>query len=119
MPHEDTSCNLQVWTADDFNHRLSPEKLAKILRAALPILGSLNLPVTVEYGAEVAALQSTGLTFISPLSNIFWVYDFEAVANQNLAITILKRSNTFADAQILLKQFLNGRKLRNREVIPL
>jgi len=49
------SCLLQTWTANDLEHRLTAEKLAKILKLAEPILESSNLPVEVEYGSEVAA----------------------------------------------------------------
>ena len=52
------SCMLQVWTANDTHHRLIAGKLAKILRMALPVLGSMSLPVEVEYGEDVAAQYS-------------------------------------------------------------
>ena len=50
-----SACLLQTWTADDLDHRLESGKLAKILQLAGPILGSVELPVEMEYGAEVAA----------------------------------------------------------------
>ncbi len=50
-----TSCLIQVWTADDTQHRLTAGKLAGILKLAEPVLGSFLLPVEVEYGADVAA----------------------------------------------------------------
>lgn len=52
------SCILQVWTAQDTDHRLVPSKLAKIMSLAAPILQSEDLPVEVEYGEE-AAVQYT------------------------------------------------------------
>jgi hypothetical protein len=48
------SCQLQVWTADDFDHRLHAGKLADILKLAEPVLGSFLLPVEVEYGPDAA-----------------------------------------------------------------
>ncbi len=49
------SCLLQAWSANDLDHRLEAGKLAKILKIAAPILGSVDLPVEVEYGANLAA----------------------------------------------------------------
>lgn len=57
--------------------------------------------------------------FISPLSSIYWLFDFEKVINNNKAIETIKKSNTFADAQILLKEFLNLQKFRSYEILPL
>ena len=44
-----TACVLQVWVADDTDHRLDTTKLAGILRLAAPVLKSADLPVEVEY----------------------------------------------------------------------
>lgn len=49
------SCLLQVWTADDADHRLVPSKLAKIMSLAAPLLQSDTLPVEVEYGEDTAS----------------------------------------------------------------
>jgi hypothetical protein len=43
------ACVLQVWVADDRDHRLDATKLASILRLAAPILKTTDLPVEVEY----------------------------------------------------------------------
>ena len=64
-------------------------------------------------------LESTGMTFLSLLSSIFWMFDLETVVKQNLLIPSLKRGNTFADSRVLLRQFMATQKLRSREVIPL
>jgi hypothetical protein len=44
--------NLQVWVASDFYHRLSPEKLDKILDIAQPLFGDDDLEVEVEYQTD-------------------------------------------------------------------
>lgn len=44
-----TACVLQVWVAQDFDHRLDATKLAHIMRLASPLLKSGDLPVEVEY----------------------------------------------------------------------
>lgn len=50
-----TTCLLQTWTANDVDHRLESGKLAKILKLAEPVLQSVELPVEIEYGPDVAA----------------------------------------------------------------
>src|SRR3954451_9900168 len=40
-----TTCVLQVWVADDRDHRLDTTKLAKIVRLAAPLLKAGDLPV--------------------------------------------------------------------------
>src|SRR5688572_28781734 len=48
------SCSLQTWAASDVEHRLSAGKLARIFQLAQPVLKSADLPVEVEYGADIA-----------------------------------------------------------------
>jgi len=50
-------CSLQVWTANDFDHRLEPLKLAKILRLANEKLDVGPLPVEFEYGSPASQHQ--------------------------------------------------------------
>lgn len=52
------SCLLQTWTADDFDHRLTAEKLARIIRMAEPLLKSFDLPAELEFGVDVASQYS-------------------------------------------------------------
>lgn len=44
-----TTCVLQVWVADDTDHRLDTTKLATVVRLAAPLLKTTDLPVEVEY----------------------------------------------------------------------
>ena len=44
-----TTCVLQVWVAQDVDHRIDTTKLAKIIRLAGTLLKSSDLPVEVEY----------------------------------------------------------------------
>lgn len=41
--------NFQLWEADDFDHRLAPEKLAQIIDLSIEQLGLGDLEVEVEY----------------------------------------------------------------------
>jgi len=49
------SCVLQVWVANDVDHRLTTAKLASVLKLAAPLLGSDDLAVEVEYEGELVA----------------------------------------------------------------
>jgi len=44
-----SSCLLQIWVADDRDHRLQTTTLAKIMEVAMAVLKSDDLPVEVEY----------------------------------------------------------------------
>jgi hypothetical protein len=66
---EDAMCRLQTWVADDYEHRLTAGKLAKILEKARLILGEEDLEVDIEHDMgfvtqfplEGATLQGTEL----------------------------------------------------------
>ena len=47
---------LQLLVATDYDHRLSSEKLLKIIEMSQPVLGDEPLPLTVEYGQKVAVV---------------------------------------------------------------
>ena len=50
---ETSACVLQVWVANDVEHRLKSGKLASIFRMAERMFGPLwDIPVEVEYGSE-------------------------------------------------------------------
>jgi hypothetical protein len=46
---DDSSCRLQTWVADDYDHRLTAGKLAKILDKAASFLGQEDLEMDVEH----------------------------------------------------------------------
>ena len=52
------SCALQIWTANDTDHRLVASKLAGILKMAKPILTTFDLPLEVEYGTDAATIYT-------------------------------------------------------------
>ena len=61
-----TTCVLQVWVADDTDHRLDTTKLAKIIGLASPLLKTSDLPVEVEYENGVVSQYPVGATEITP-----------------------------------------------------
>jgi hypothetical protein len=68
---ESVSCLLQVWTAHDVEHRLHAGKLAQILRLAVDVLQSDELPVEIEYGADVASQYSVADVEVTPGGLLF------------------------------------------------
>jgi hypothetical protein len=68
---ESATCLLQAWSAHDVDHRLHAGKLAKILAMAAGILKSDELPVEVEYGADVAAHYFVSNAEVTPSGLLF------------------------------------------------
>ena len=53
--------NFQLWNANDYDHRLHPEKLLKIIELSEKVLEIENLEIEVEYQAET--IGKFGLDF--------------------------------------------------------
>lgn len=68
---ESVSCLLQTWTAHDVEHRLVAGKLSMILKLAEKVLGSDDLPVEVEYGADVASQYAVADVEVTPKGLLF------------------------------------------------
>lgn len=58
--HEEV-VNFQLWNANDYDHRLHPEKLLSIIELSEKVLGIPNLEIEVEYQAET--IGKFGLDF--------------------------------------------------------
>jgi hypothetical protein len=67
------TCVLQVWVANDTDHRLETGKLAKILEVAAPLLGSDDLPVEVEYEEGVISQYPLGGIEATPSGLLFYL----------------------------------------------
>lgn len=64
---EERAISLQLWIADDFQHRLSPQKLAGILDKAEPLWAGQDLDIEIEYQQNTLgryALRFDGKYFI-------------------------------------------------------
>ncbi|MFO0847590.1 MAG: DUF6428 family protein [Gemmataceae bacterium] len=61
-----TACVLQVWVADDTQHRLDTTKLAKIIQIGTPLFPSMNLPVEVEYENGLVSQYPVGGAEVTP-----------------------------------------------------
>lgn len=55
------SISFQVWTANDFEHRIEPQKLKNIIAIAEPLFGNEDLDVEIEYQTET--ISRFGLDF--------------------------------------------------------
>lgn len=68
-----TSCLLQIWVADDKDHRLETTKLAKIMEVAGPVLASDELPVEVEYEAGTISQYPVAGVEVTPAGLLFYL----------------------------------------------
>jgi Family of unknown function (DUF6428) len=50
--HEEKKANLQIWVADDFDHRLESNSLLNILKLSEKILQNQDLDIEVEYQTD-------------------------------------------------------------------
>lgn len=66
-----TTCLLQVWVADDTDHRLETTKLATIMDIARPVLESDESPVEVEFDEGTTAQYPVGGAEITPAGVLF------------------------------------------------
>ncbi len=55
--------NFQLWNADDYNHRLHPEKLVHIIELSEKVLGLDDLEIEVEYQMENSKSQIPNSNF--------------------------------------------------------
>jgi hypothetical protein len=59
--------NFQLWDANDYEHRLKPQKLLNIIALSEKVLGMEDLEIEVEYQSETIGkynLEFNGSTFI-------------------------------------------------------
>ncbi|MGB0167132.1 MAG: DUF6428 family protein [Luteibaculum sp.] len=54
----DEKISIQLWHADDLEHRLSPQKLLSIFEKASDMLQLANAEITVEYQQDTVALYN-------------------------------------------------------------
>ncbi|MFM7292923.1 MAG: DUF6428 family protein [Planctomycetia bacterium] len=66
-----SSCLLQIWVADDKDHRLHATTLAQIIEIAGPVLKSDELPVEVEYDAGTISQYPVAGVEVTPAGLLF------------------------------------------------
>lgn len=67
---ETRTCNLQVWVANDIDHRLNSTKLAKIMDAGKSLLDE-DLSIMVEYGSDTITQFPLGNVEVTPKGLLF------------------------------------------------
>jgi hypothetical protein len=67
------SCLLQIWVADDTDHRLETTKLAAIMEVAGAVLERDDLPVEVEYEAAAISQYPVGGFEVTPAGLLFYL----------------------------------------------
>ena len=65
------TCLLQVWVAEDTQHRLTSSKLANILNMATKLLGSDEIPVEIEYEADAVSQFPVAEAELTPAGLLF------------------------------------------------
>ena len=66
MIRQEKNINLQLWSSDDVDHRLQPQKLLNIIALSEKVLGSDDLEIEVEYQSDTIGkygLNFNGKTF--------------------------------------------------------
>ena len=79
--------NFQLWNANDFNHRLHPEKLIKIIALSEKTLGIGDLEIEVEYQAET--IGKFGLDF-NGINFLLTSKQTDCLAKENCGVPIQK-----------------------------
>jgi hypothetical protein len=67
------SCVLQIWVADDTDHRLLTTTLAKIMEVAGAVLQSDELPVEVEYEEGTISQYPVAGVEVTPAGLLFYL----------------------------------------------
>lgn len=68
---ETLSCVLQVWVANDADHRLNSTKLGQIMKVASTFVNDEDMPLVVEYGSETVANYPLGDVEVTPKGLLF------------------------------------------------
>lgn len=79
--------NFQLWNANDYNHRLHPEKLLHIIELSEKTLNLKDLEVEVEYQGE--SIQKFGLDFDGK-SFLLTIKETDCLAKDNCGIPAVK-----------------------------
>jgi hypothetical protein len=62
---ESLACVLQVWVANDTDHRLNSTKLSRIMKGAAGLVND-DMPLVVEYGRETVGTYPLGNVEVTP-----------------------------------------------------
>ena len=88
--------NFQLWNADDYNHRLHPEKLVHIIELAERQLGLGDLNIEVEY--QDTTIGKFGLDF-DGTNFLLTTKETDCLARENCGVPVEKTKVKMAELQ--------------------
>ncbi|MBK7762502.1 MAG: hypothetical protein IPI46_03915 [Bacteroidetes bacterium] len=91
------TASMQIWTANDTDHRLAPSKLLQILHQSQTLLGDDNLSIEVEYQLE--SIGKFGLEVEGNLLQLIPLYT-TCLANDHCGIPTEKMPKPLKDLQV-------------------
>ena len=83
IERKETLANFQLWDANDYNHRLHPEKLLKIIELSEQVLNLEDLDIEVEYQGDT--IEKFGLDF-DGTNFLLTVKQTDCLAKENCGI---------------------------------
>jgi len=86
--------NFQLWDANDYDHRLHPEKLLKIIELSEKVLEIADLEIEVEYQADT--IGKFGLDF-DGTNFLLTSKQTDCLAKENCGVPVAKPKLKFAD----------------------
>lgn len=92
--HTDKTANLQIWVANDTDHRLSPEKLLNIISASESLLGNEDLEMEIEFQTETVGKY--GLEF-SNGNFILTAKQTDCLAKENCGVPAEKTKKNLSE----------------------
>ena len=88
--------NFQLWDANDYDHRLHPEKLVHIIDLAQRQLGLGDLEIEVEY--QGATIGKYGLDF-DGTNFLLTTKQTDCLARENCGVPVVKKKVNLAELQ--------------------
>ena len=92
--------NFQLWEANDFDHRLAPEKLAGIIALSEKVLGIGDLEIEVEYQTETISKYgvdfANGNFILTSLHTNCLAQDKCGIPSEKLKVNLVDLSNSNA-----------------------
>lgn len=88
--------NFQLWSANDYDHRLHPEKLLKILDISEKTLNLGNLEIEVEYQGDT--IEKYGLDYNGE-HFVLTTKQTDCLAKDNCGIPVNKESKPLSELQ--------------------
>ena len=89
--------NFQLWNANDYDHRLHPEKLLNIIELSEKILGLENLEIEVEYQGDT--IQKFGLDF-DGINFLLTNKQTDCLAKDKCGIPVAKQKVKLSDLNV-------------------